>query len=148
MKCYTTRTSFRRAEIKSIEQFLAKVNQWARAQQDIAGLVLVGSWARGEAQPDSDVDLKILCDTPSQYLNDRSWPKQFGPIKSQKIEEWGKVGSVRVQYQNHLEVEFGFSTPDWVEKPLDPGTSEVLSHAFKILFDRSGKLNAIQNDEY
>jgi predicted nucleotidyltransferase len=36
-------------------------------QRRVVGVWLFGSFARGEARPDSDIDLAILCDPPLQF---------------------------------------------------------------------------------
>jgi hypothetical protein len=57
-------------------------------------------------------------------------------VKFQK-EDWGRVTSLRVWYDNSgLEVEFGVTTPVWMEKPLDEGTRRVLSDGYKVLLDK------------
>ncbi len=38
--------------------------QWTRGGADVVGGALVGSHARGEARPDSDVDLMIVTTSP------------------------------------------------------------------------------------
>ncbi len=50
----------RRAEAHSL---LAALAAWARTREDIEGVVLVGSYARGAERPDSDIDVVLLvCD--------------------------------------------------------------------------------------
>jgi Nucleotidyltransferase domain len=44
----------------AVERLLERAVAWARRQPDIRGLALVGSWARGNARADSDVDLVVL----------------------------------------------------------------------------------------
>ena len=40
--------------------FLDSLRDWAAHQPTIAGVALVGSYARGEARPDSDSDVVLL----------------------------------------------------------------------------------------
>lgn len=119
-----------------IEQFLSAVVRWASAQPDICAVALVGSHARGAAKSTSDVDLVILTICPRRYLEDTGWATTFGTVAGQQLEDWGKVTSLRVWYQDGEEVEFGVTTPDWVAQPIDEGTQRVISDGIRILFDR------------
>ena len=57
--------------------FLAQFIPWAAARPDIQALALAGSHARGAARPDSDVDLILLCDEPTRYVQDTTWVGLF-----------------------------------------------------------------------
>jgi len=100
----------------------------------------VGSHARGDARPDSDLDLIILADDPINYIADPSWARRFGSIERHRIEDWGKVTSLRVWYEGGPEVEFGFSTLDWANNPLDVGTRKVIDDGMVSLYDPQGLL--------
>ena len=45
--------------------------------------------------------------------------EHFGQVEKYQTEDYGKLTSVRVWYQNGVEVEYGFTTPDWAVPPLD-----------------------------
>jgi Nucleotidyltransferase domain len=47
-----------------VGELLERATAWARRRPDIRGLALVGSWARGSARTDSDVDLVVLTTDP------------------------------------------------------------------------------------
>ncbi len=123
--------------------FLDKLKTWAELQTDIDAILLVGSYAHGNAKPDSDVDLVIICKQPEQYLNNTEWIRAFGVPARKDFEDWGKVTSVRVWFQDGLEVEFGITDEDWVKEPLDAGTKAVIKDGYRILFDRSRKISGI-----
>ncbi len=122
-------------------QFLSHIATWAEQQPDISGVLLVGSHARGTARPDSDVDFVILTTNPERYVDNPSFAAHFGSIARWAIEDWGRVISVRVWYQDGLEVEYGFTQPDWAAPPLDAGTRRVIADGLRILFDRDGLLS-------
>lgn len=124
-----------------IESFLAQVKQWAEQQSDIKGVLLVGSYARGAARTDSDVDLVILTASPQRYIDCISFADNFGSVAKWEKEDWGRVTSLRVWYQDGLEVEYGIARPDWASQPLDAGTLQVVSDGMQIVFDRDGSLN-------
>ena len=93
---------------RNVEDFLLTVEQWARDRVDIEGVGLVGSHARGVATPDSDVDLVILTTDPEPYFLNKTWALAFGEIERNQVEDYGKVRSLRIQYEKGLEVEYGF----------------------------------------
>ncbi len=117
-----------------------EVRAWAEGRHDIRALALVGSHARGDARPDSDIDLVVLCSEPLRYLRSTEWVAAFGPVRRSRLEDWGKVRSIRVWYRDGAEVELGIAGLDWAELPLDRGTSDVLRGGSAILLDRDGLL--------
>jgi predicted nucleotidyltransferase len=122
--------------IEYIQDFLNAFVAWASEQDDIQAIALVGSYARSEARDDSDIDLVILTDRPEKYLESTEWTKQFGAVEKHQIENYGKLTSLRVWYQNGIEAEYGFTAPDWAEIPLDAGTQEVIHGGMSVLFER------------
>jgi predicted nucleotidyltransferase len=129
-----------------ITEFLSAVTRWGGAQPDVTGVALVGSYAQGSATSSSDIDLVVLTDCPGRYLEHTDWAKAFGHVRQQQIEDWGKVTSLRVWYEDSLEVEYGLTTPEWVMPPLDAGTRSVIEDGMLVLFDRDGLLRALTGD--
>ena len=122
--------------IDHIRDFLDAFVGWASDQADVQAIALVGSYARGAAGDDSDIDLVILTDQPEKYLDDIKWTERFGSVEKHQTEDFGKLTSVRIWYQNGPEVEYGITTPDWAATPLDAGTREVISDGMIVLFER------------
>lgn len=122
-----------------IRDFLNAFIAWASPQEDVQAIALVGSYARGEARDDSDIDLVLLTDEPQKYLEDVKWIERFGVTQKHQTEDYGKLISLRVWYQNGVEVEYGLTTPEWAALPLDAGTQEVIRGGMVVLFER-GKL--------
>jgi predicted nucleotidyltransferase len=127
----------------AVSVFLNSVTDWAIHQPTLSGVALVGSHARGEARPDSDIDLVLLCTPPNAFLDDISWVRLFGEVATCQTEEWGRVTSLRVSYRNGLEVEFGLTTPAWTRFPIDAGTRQVVSNGMRILLDKEGTLGRL-----
>jgi predicted nucleotidyltransferase len=124
--------------------FLDRVSDWAAHQPTIAAVALVGSHARGEARPDSDIDVVLLCEEPHAFLAHTSWIHYFGEVERCHTEEWGVVTSLRVYYTEGLEVEFGMTTLAWAAFPVDSGTRHVVAQGMRILWDREGLLARLQ----
>ena len=95
--------------VEEIHDFLTASLAWATEQPDVQGIALVGSYARGAACDDSDVDLVILTDQPHRYLDDVQWIVRFGIVEKHQTEDYGKLTSLRVWYQNGTEVEYGIA---------------------------------------
>jgi predicted nucleotidyltransferase len=131
--------------MEDIRDFLNMFVDWASEQPDVQGVAVVGSYARDEARDDSDVDFVILTDQPEKYLEDILWIEQFGRVEKHQIEDYGKLASLRVWYQNGVEVEYGITTPDWAAIPLDAGTQEVMRGGIKVLFERGSLLSRHAN---
>ena len=127
--------------VEHIRDFLDKFVLWASRQADIQGVALVGSYARGEAKDDSDIDLVILTDLPQKYLAEVQWPKRFGTVEKRESEDYGKLISLRIWYQDGPEVEYGITAPDSAAIPLDDGTREVISGGMMVLFERGDLLS-------
>ena len=119
-----------------IRDFLDAFVSWASDQSDVQAIALVGSYARGAARDDSDIDLVILTDQPKKYLDSIGWVERFGRVEKHQTEDYGKLISIRVSYQNGAEVEYGITTPDWAATPLDAGTREVILGGMIVLFER------------
>lgn len=108
---------------------------------DIEAVALVGSYARGAPTATSDVDLVLLVDHPESYLRDRRWPQLFGVVVADRIEDYGGVTSLRVWYEDRLEVEYGLTDRTWADMPLDAGTRRVISGGMRVLFEREPLLS-------
>jgi predicted nucleotidyltransferase len=54
-----------------MERLLRELREWAESDEAVAAVGLMGSHARGDARPDSDVDLVVLSSSPARLLEDR-----------------------------------------------------------------------------
>jgi len=126
---------------EDIRNFLNAFVDWAAVQGDVHAIALVGSYARGAARDDSDIDLVLLTDQPQKYLEELKWIESFGRLEKRQTEDYGKLTSVRVWYRDGVEVEYGITTPDWAASPLDAGTQEVILGGMIVLFERGNLLS-------
>jgi predicted nucleotidyltransferase len=65
----------------NVDAFLEKFTSWSMAQSDIEAGALTGSYARGVATEDSDVDLMILGTDRRRYVENKEWLSIFGEIE-------------------------------------------------------------------
>ena len=86
--------------IEDIRDFLDPCVAWFSEQPDVQAIALVGSYARGAAKDDSDIDLVVLTERPQTYLDDVEWTERFGAVEKVQVEDYGKLTSLRVWYQN------------------------------------------------
>ena len=121
--------------MESIREFLRSLSVWASSRADVLAITLVGSHARGDAHPGSDIDLVIILEDRQTLMQDEKWAEQFGTIDKLAWEDWGKVQSLRVYYENGMEVEFGLTDEIWLASPMDEGTRAVLMHGVVVIYD-------------
>ena len=126
-----------------MQGLLRELRAWAESAEAVAAVALVGSHARGDARPDSDADLVVLSSSPARLLEDREWTARFGVVKASALEDWGRVTSLGVWYEDGLEAEFRLATPDWETRP-DEGTRRVVSDGLRVLWDPNGLFDSIR----
>ena len=126
-----------------VQNLLKEIKNWAYKNNDLDSLLLVGSYARNKEHQDSDIDLILMLNNPEKYINNIDWIKEFGEIEKHKMEYWGRVTSMRTWYKNGIEVEFGITSAEWAEIPVDSGTFRIVADGSKILVDKSKKLEQL-----
>jgi uncharacterized protein len=130
-----------------VEALVRVVADWATGREDIRALALVGSWARGEPRPDSDIDLLLVTDQADAYRQSRSWLESidFGRIghrvQSEAEAVYGVAWSSHVHLSPAADVEMTFVPRAWAAiDPIDGGTRRVVCDGLRIIFDRDGIL--------
>lgn len=121
--------------LPATKTLLRQLSAWARKTESVQCVLLVGSYARGNETPTSDIDIMILTDEPSILLEHHNWLNKFGKPNKIELEHWGVVDSLRVQYSWGGEVEFTIGPLEWANLPLDWGTESVLAGGAKIILD-------------
>jgi predicted nucleotidyltransferase len=137
--------------IAQLDRVLVPVVEWARSRPDVLGLALVGSWARGEALPNSDIDLIVLGSQPQTFRDGDRWLAEIhwteGRAVSWHDADYGTAWSRHVRLEPPCEIEFTFCGPSWAATdPVDPGTANVLSNGCRVVLDKAqlfGKLLAV-----
>jgi hypothetical protein len=126
-----------------VADLLDRVARWAASREDVVGLLLVGSWARGSGRADSDVDLVLLTTAQERYA-DGTWSADLVPGERIRTRRWGPITEYRHVTASGLEVEIGVGHPDWAQAdPVDPGTRRVVTDGARPLHDPAGILAAL-----
>jgi uncharacterized protein len=137
----TSATDARRTEVEGLLEVVLK---WASSRHDVRGLALVGSWARGTAHMDSDVDLVLLACRVERYTEADDWIRDLGCETMERTAAWGALMERRLCMPSGLEVELSFVPPYWAAVyPLDSGTRSVVEEGMRVLHDPDGLLRAL-----
>jgi predicted nucleotidyltransferase len=128
--------------IQEVETFIANLRSWAAGRADVVAVAIVGSWARDGASEDSDIDVVLLTDNPSSYLEGNEWIAGLAPTADLlRTGEWGAIEERRLLLPSGLEIEVGLGLPSWADTaPVDPGTRAVVRDGLRALFDPRGLL--------
>jgi uncharacterized protein len=133
-----------------VNLILEEVTQWASNRTDIAAAALVGSWARGSARIDSDIDLMFLAANPEWFRQDEEWVNEIqwavvdAEIDYWKDKDYSAIWSRHVYLDNETEIEFGFGFLYWASvNPVDAGTFCVVSNGCRILYDPDNLLDKL-----
>ncbi len=145
-------------DIYLIDSILEKVANWAEIRSEILALALVGSYARGEAKPDSDIDLMAIASNPEFFRQNHDWMHQINwesincKILTFNDAEYGAVWSRHIYLTNlsnqfnNIKLEISFGLPTWASiNPIDSGTFNVVSRGCKILYDSQGILTNLMS---
>jgi uncharacterized protein len=107
---------------------LDAVEKWAGDRPDILAVALIGSWARGVARPDSDIDLLVIAQDTAGYFAWQDWLSDFGKPTDRARESVAGLSALRAWYADGPEVEFILVTPAQLEDAsvlLDAGSMAI-----------------------
>jgi uncharacterized protein len=126
-------TEERADEVKTL---LATLRGWARERHGAVAVGLAGSWARGDARMDSDVDVVLLTEDRAPYLEDEAWVYEIGGVGLVRTRGWGTVTERRFAMPSGLEVEMVVASPSWAATdPVDEGTRRVVTDGVSVVYD-------------
>lgn len=124
-----------------LDKLLDLIKVFAESNERIIAVGLCGSYARGNARADSDIDLSILVNDKLKFKSS-TWIETFDFDKiNERLDffedkEYGRVWSRHVFLKSKIEIEFSFANISWADtENLDEGTRKVVSDGFKIIYD-------------
>jgi RimJ/RimL family protein N-acetyltransferase/predicted nucleotidyltransferase len=128
----------------AVDEVLRRLVLWAEGHEDVRALALVGSWASGKPRADSDVDVVLLSEAPSEYVERDDWLSEVGAARLVRTVDRGAITERRIALASGVEVEIGVGSPSWASRdPLDAGTQRVVADGMRILHDPDGLLTAL-----
>ncbi len=127
-----------------LRMFESKLRSWSCRQPYIIAAGIVGSYARGEAKHDSDMDIMLLTDLLEDYIKNQSWLLDFDCRPDAAIEYWGNVTTVRAKTLQDKEIEFNFTSKDLAAIPVDSGTLKVVQDGLTLVYDPTGMLSRLK----
>ena len=137
-------------KISEASALVSAVTSWAVRRGDIRAMALVGSWARGDPNQISDIDLLLLSDQVHEYRRDQEWLTGIDfagagyRLHSSESASYGVVWSRHVHLLPAAEVELAFAACSWAQtEPVDDGTRGVVKDAFRIIFDKDEMLSKL-----
>jgi aminoglycoside 6-adenylyltransferase len=126
---------------EDVERFLTALLAFAEARDDVRAVALVGSRARGAAQPGSDVDVVVLSTDPDKYVEGCDWIEALPGATLLDTRHWGVLTERRLVLASGTQVDFGVVHPSWAStRPLDAGTAQVVRDGLVALHDPDGVL--------
>jgi aminoglycoside 6-adenylyltransferase len=67
--------------MKDAERLIKTIKQWAGEQEDIRGVILIGSYVqKNKVDPVSDIDLCFFTTEPEKYHVQDAWLQNFAPV--------------------------------------------------------------------
>ena len=134
-------------EAQSLINFVCEI---VAGREDFRAAALCGSWARGHARDESDIDIIIIACAPNQLRCKQSWIMEL-PFEragfryvNHQTATYGAVWSAHIELQPSAELELSFAGKTWAAlHPIDPGTRDVVADGFKILVDKDGSLGRL-----
>ncbi|MEV5428007.1 nucleotidyltransferase domain-containing protein [Streptomyces sp. NPDC052701] len=137
------RAGISRERAAEAQEIIDRVTRWAAGRQDVVGLLLVGSYARDAARPDSDIDLVLLTTDPAPYSG-TAWADELALGELLRTRAWGPLTERRHATASGREVEIGIGSAQWARTdPVDPGTRRVVTDGARPLHDPAGVLAAL-----
>jgi uncharacterized protein len=123
--------------VEEVEDLLERAVRWARGRSEIVALAVIGSWARGEATDDSDLDLLLLTDVPGNYVErDDLLLSGFVMARITGTRPSGGLTERRLGFSSGLEVEVDVGAPAWAGvDPLDDAAATVAAEGMLVLWD-------------
>ncbi len=128
-------------EHRKLDEILTLIAEYAKSNNQILAIGLCGSWARGTARPDSDIDLSIITENKlifkkTDWIEELDFEKINETIKYFEDRVYGRVWSRHVFLNSKTEIEFSFADKSWADTDnLDEGTRKVVSDGYKIIYD-------------
>lgn len=129
------------------KDFKDALRAWAEEEPRIDAAITIGSYVRGTQKPDSDIDAVIVSSDKLYFIENTAVLKRFGSYSRYQLEDWTACTSVRVWFDDGMEVEFGFVRDFWATNVAESGAARALEDGFETIYDPNGWFTAYQKDK-
>ena len=116
---------------------------YAKQNNDIIAMILIGSYSRKEKPADnySDLDL-IMCTTdPDKYTNNMNWLNNFGKIICVFIEPFfDGQKEIRVLYEDSRDIDIpiqSFNSEQFINFFKNSDVLTILNNGFNVIYDKT-----------
>jgi predicted nucleotidyltransferase len=130
-----------------VNRLIAVIEALVSGRDELRGMAICGSWARGNPRPDSDLDVLIIAQEPGSLRRDEEWVHalRFSDAGFRYIghhsAQYGAVWSAHIKLEPEAELELTFADKNWASvQRIDPSTRHVVTDAFTIIVDKDGRL--------
>lgn len=121
---------------------------WAKRHTNIRTVILIGSQARTIEHADvwSDLDMLLIADNISEYIQTTSWIAEFGtPLLTFIETAFDASYERRVLYEGFLDVDFALSEPEGFKASLASGeVRTIFQRGYRILLDKDDWSSALE----
>lgn len=133
---------------EAYEILVDKVVEWAKREENIRAVAIIGSRAQldGSADGWSDMDLLLLTHDPEELISRDEWIHEIGKpwLTYVQITGGGSIYERRVLYGGSLDLDFAGVKVDHYLQAISAATPNVLADVmrsgFRILVDKDGHL--------
>lgn len=129
------------------ERILGSLIQWAEAESDVRGAVLIGSRAAPDARLDglSDYDIVLFVRDVSAYGEADGWVDAFGRVllvRPDRYELLGRSVPTRlVQYEGGLRIDFSLCRLALLDRLMErPRLPAMFNAGYRVLVDKDERL--------
>lgn len=114
-------------------KFIKEFEHYVKRCDEVICALLIGSYAREEANDDSDVDILMIVADTQKCRNKKELFQHFGKIAT-IVEETKTITDIkRVYYATGLEVEFGYISNEHIKGKVSNELLEIVKDGYKIL---------------
>lgn len=141
-------------KVNGYEDLIKKLGLLSQNDENIRSCFIFGSRAHITSYADkwSDLDIAIICNDPSQYIENLDWLKTFGEsiFSFKEAVSLGVGMQIRVLFEDFKDVDFGFFSQDDFQKLLQDKRfyHGTIGRGVKILSDKDGLLEFIKGEKF
>ncbi len=122
------------------EKIINSILVWAKQRENVRAVIMIGSRARTDDEADewSDLDLIVVAEDISEYIQTTSWLNEFGaPLVTFTETAFDKTVERRVLFEGFLDVDFDFCGPDEYAATLEStDVRDIFRRGYRVLLDK------------